>query len=55
MSTRVVKHMCDLGNQRNNSSHQDQIFDKPSALSLVGAGKCNVMAQRRDLVTFYGV
>ena len=29
-----AKHVSDQGNQHNNGSHQDQIFDNPSALCL---------------------
>ena len=33
----VMKHVSDQGNQKYNGPHQDQIFDKPSALfSSVG-------------------
>ena len=31
----VVKNVPDLGNQHNNSPHEDQIFDNSSALRLV--------------------
>ena len=29
-----AKHVSDLGNQRNNGPHQDQILDNPPALCL---------------------